>query len=1219
MKKTISLLLAVLLAFSCLVITANAVEANGVYFNGKAITENYKTVICKSGSDVTTSYMSYIVYADKKQVEIIMCNTALGENADGSVNGDYNYEGTDFISPLYINYPGYAVILTLLGKNRITSGVTLEKGSTGIYCNAKSLSVRNTDKNQSTLDILGCNAVYDTAGIYCTGSMSLSTNNSKYAHLILNITVNTSAKGALTAVYAADGLTVKKNTQLKTKVAGVGGKYTAAVYTQGSVTVEESGLLWAIGDYKGNTGKNYGIYQKTTDGTLSFAGEVIIRGSTKAVNCDTSSSNYSKVMKAATAAYTSGKVFYVPCLNPAQGRTTLTDDDITDLFNQYSLYFFPGEVYLSLGGVFVHDQSKGNVYGDGTVKYDSENRVLTLTNANIYPTEDTAVLSFDWKYDKDRAYTPAHRLTSRSGIYVLDESTEKITFALNGSNLVHGGDNFYYGVRYDGGNIDMTGDGSLSVSIRNEGEPRIGNSNFSGSPFNAVGVAARSLTITDSVSLNVEIYTANGAIGIQSGGMDLFDDAKIEVIVQPLEGFDQNEYYLYGIDFSQTSENLGLTMKGNSSIRVETGNIAGMGKTGSCTESKGINAPNWIYLCENAFVYTRAGTAYFSVGFVLDNDYYYKGGSWIPTSSYIKDNARVYAYSNGGGHCSVGMKIFCSNEYVLNAKTGKVKLYMASDSKTGMYPILACGSGIATDGYTSALLLDTDSILDASDIKDLNKENTAYVTYCTQSNGIGSVKEKLDETLSSSINSRSDVRDFNTNNKYGARYDSVEKKYINGYRFVQIWAGGKTVEIRLYERVGSTEIWKTLNVLSGGTVKTLPTPYRAGYKFKCWATQTYSGFQEYNSSWTVEPSSGYLNLYAMWEKYITLTCKAGKDAAGSDAYMKIVDEGATVKLSDFDIKKPTMQYGKFIGWYYYNSENKKTMVTDGTQFGTSTTLFAEFERTHYVIQLDANGGDVLTSLLVVEAGKKYVSSIPTPTKTGYIFDGWYLGGTRVSENAVADDDITLTARWHKHAVSKTVNAVKANCVTDGNNKYYICSCGLCFTDTACQNVTTPEEQIIPKTGVHSWDSGTVTVPAAVGKEGVKTFECFYCDATKTEKIPALTEEPTDPVTPPVDPTDPTDPVTPPVGPTDPTDPVTPPVTFMKGDVDNDGNVTVSDARLALRAAINLTGDKDISGNALDFTNKDSREYKAADVDGAEGVKVGDARLILRVAIKLDKF
>lgn len=64
--------------------------------------------------------------------------------------------------------------------------------------------------------------------------------------------------------------------------------------------------------------------------------------------------------------------------------------------------------------------------------------------------------------------------------------------------------------------------------------------------------------------------------------------------------------------------------------------------------------------------------------------------------------------------------------------------------------------------------------------------------------------------------------------------------------------------------------------------------------------------------------------------------------------------------------------------------------------------------------------------------------------------------------------------------------------------------------------------------------------------------------------------------------------------------------YMKGDVNNDGKITVDDARAALRAAVKL----DVLSEAA---------YAAADVDGKKGVTVDDARLILRVSVKLDTF
>ncbi len=59
-----------------------------------------------------------------------------------------------------------------------------------------------------------------------------------------------------------------------------------------------------------------------------------------------------------------------------------------------------------------------------------------------------------------------------------------------------------------------------------------------------------------------------------------------------------------------------------------------------------------------------------------------------------------------------------------------------------------------------------------------------------------------------------------------------------------------------------------------------------------------------------------------------------------------------------------------------------------------------------------------------------------------------------------------------------------------------------------------------------------------------------------------------------------------------------------GDVDNDGTITASDARLALRASVKLE-------------TLTAEEEKAADVDGQPGVTASDARLILRASVKLE--
>ena len=67
------------------------------------------------------------------------------------------------------------------------------------------------------------------------------------------------------------------------------------------------------------------------------------------------------------------------------------------------------------------------------------------------------------------------------------------------------------------------------------------------------------------------------------------------------------------------------------------------------------------------------------------------------------------------------------------------------------------------------------------------------------------------------------------------------------------------------------------------------------------------------------------------------------------------------------------------------------------------------------MRFDANGGSVSPSSTTVTYGSTY-SSLPTPTRTGHIFNGWYTaasGGTQVtsSTTVTTTSDQTLFAQW----------------------------------------------------------------------------------------------------------------------------------------------------------------------------------------------------------------
>lgn len=86
------------------------------------------------------------------------------------------------------------------------------------------------------------------------------------------------------------------------------------------------------------------------------------------------------------------------------------------------------------------------------------------------------------------------------------------------------------------------------------------------------------------------------------------------------------------------------------------------------------------------------------------------------------------------------------------------------------------------------------------------------------------------------------------------------------------------------------------------------------------------------------------------------------------------------------------------------------------------------------VLFNANGGNCSTTTKKVWKGDK-VGNLPTPTRSGYKFLGWYTsanGGTKVSESTVVNSDVTYYARWKQEVFKITFNAnggkvSKSNC------------------------------------------------------------------------------------------------------------------------------------------------------------------------------------------------
>ena len=98
--------------------------------------------------------------------------------------------------------------------------------------------------------------------------------------------------------------------------------------------------------------------------------------------------------------------------------------------------------------------------------------------------------------------------------------------------------------------------------------------------------------------------------------------------------------------------------------------------------------------------------------------------------------------------------------------------------------------------------------------------------------------------------------------------------------------------------------------------------------------------------------------------------------------------------------------------------NKITAVEEGYDLVTTNeTIEGEVYEISYLIHaatvtFDPDGGSVEFRTKKVIPGHE-VGTLPTITRSGYLFLGWFDGNTQIDENTIVNGDITFTAHWQK--------------------------------------------------------------------------------------------------------------------------------------------------------------------------------------------------------------
>ncbi len=207
-------------------------------------------------------------------------------------------------------------------------------------------------------------------------------------------------------------------------------------------------------------------------------------------------------------------------------------------------------------------------------------------------------------------------------------------------------------------------------------------------------------------------------------------------------------------------------------------------------------------------------------------------------------------------------------------------------------------------------------------------------------------------------------------------------------------------------------------VTYGSTYDMLPTPSRTGYKVKGWYTAA-SGGTKIESSTKVS-ITGPQTLYAQWTACtynITFNANGGKV---SPATKTVTYDGTYSPLPT-----PLRPGYKFEGWYtgekggdHIENSTKVTITGDKK-------LYAIWSKGNFKVTFDPNGGSCGKADKTVTYQAAY-GDLPTPSRTGYTFNGWFTaktGGSRVTSGTTVSitSNQTLFAQWTLNTYKVTFN------------------------------------------------------------------------------------------------------------------------------------------------------------------------------------------------------
>ena len=235
---------------------------------------------------------------------------------------------------------------------------------------------------------------------------------------------------------------------------------------------------------------------------------------------------------------------------------------------------------------------------------------------------------------------------------------------------------------------------------------------------------------------------------------------------------------------------------------------------------------------------------------------------------------------------------------------------------------------------------------------------------------------------------------------FGGYYSETNGK---GIQYINASGSG----VKAYDKASNTTLYAKWNSAS----ITLPTPSKTGYTFDGWYTQSSGGTKVSN---TYTPA-GNVTLYAHWTNVnYTLTINPN-GGIWNNTTSNSTKTGTT--NSTLSIANPTPPKGYTVSFNTNGGSSLSSITSTKSFSGWSNSGSGSISGTTYTF---GAGNGTLTANY-----KNNSVNLPTPTKSGYTFDGWYTqssGGTKVSNTYTPTVNTTLYAHWNANSYTLSFDA-----------------------------------------------------------------------------------------------------------------------------------------------------------------------------------------------------